>query len=174
MTTFELDRGDFQRLTKRLNKLDAELQGPRVADFLRKEAQPWVRTRAYERFRTQGDAAVGGPWQQLLQSTISWRRFYIKRDGLRIQEHKPINVRTGKLRAYVARSFDVAVTGPYKAELTQPSKRNTQAYNFTKLRKAQRGDFRTVARPVIALDERDKHGVEKIAHAWTERILRAR
>lgn len=174
--TWEFDKGDVARLRARMDKLRTELDGPHIRDFLRREVHPYIRGRVVERFRVQGDDAVAGPWEELKDATKRWRRFYIERGDFprTIGEDRPINVRSGRLRSWVSRSFDIQPSGAKGIELIQPSKRETVGGLFVKLKRAQLGDARTAARPVIKMNRTDQRDIEKLTFDWMERAMRAR
>ena len=141
----EVDDSDVQKM---LARFDAVLIPTNLAQFLRYVADPWFTGRAISRFRNEGDD-VSGAWAPLKPYTVQ------QRESAGFPGEHPINHRTGEMERYIAqgsRTFMVAAT---QATMRMPGRGNA-SFN-QKLKVAQQGAAypRTVARPVIGMNERD-------------------
>jgi len=116
----------------------AFLSGP-VAEYLQE--------RARRRFAAEGDDAVG-KWAPLKEATVNIR--LSQNYG---GEH-PINRRTGELERWVVDSGWNAYPTSYGAAMAYPGAAPTGEL-LEKVQVAQRGDERTVARPVLGLTDTD-------------------
>lgn len=99
-------------VTAMILKLQDRLSPNMLKLFLIERAHRDLRTRAEQRFVSEGDDATG-PWQQLAFATGMIRMY----QGF--QPFHPINVRTGKLRSFVLNSFTVRALAR-GATLTMP------------------------------------------------------
>lgn len=141
----EVDDSDVQRM---LARFDAVLVPTNLALFLRHVADPWFTGRAISRFRNEGDD-VSGAWAPLKPYTVE------QRESAGFPGEHPINHRTGEMERYIAQGSRTFMLGAQQATMRMPGRGNA-TFN-KKLAVAQRGAAfpRTVARPVIGMNERD-------------------
>jgi hypothetical protein len=132
-----------------LFRLDTALNPVAIAVFLQGSVDPWVRQRAEQRFKGEGDDVVGR-WAPLKESTQDIRA----QSGYGASH--PINRREGELEDYIVDSPNRLAVNPMGATLTMPGAPPTGELK-KKFDTAQKGkDFpRTVPRPVIGLNEQD-------------------
>lgn len=178
----EMDADDEARINRMLNGLAMGLAGHSLAtggdlrSLLGLDVLPYLQRRARQRFDYSGDDA-SGRWMALRASTIKYRKSAIKRDGLTIRPHAPINVRTGALRRFATTTFDLD-SKDTSATLTMPSKRGVTRALQSKLRHAQKGGVTArgvafPARPVAALGASDKTVIDRLVVNWVEDMLKA-
>ena len=149
--------GDRHGVQHMLNSIDSALSPVGLAAFLHGDVGPWVKQRAADRFRDEGDD-VTGKWAPLAASTVEFR------ENAGFEGAHPINKRTGELEAYITQGNVDVVAAPGVATMRYPSKSGTVSKALRqKLKTAQQGRDtpRTVARPVLGLNERD------LAHVLT-------
>ena len=120
--------------------LSAFLGGP-IGEYLAKQAE--------NRFASEGDATVG-KWAPLRPATVQ-----IRIDTNFGGDH-PINRRTGELEDWVVGSgWDAYPTG-FGASLKFPAKEPTGVLRKkVEIAQVGGGEYNTVARPVLGLDEND-------------------
>ena len=137
-------------LESKLWALDTALNPIAIAGFLGAEVDPYIRTRARQRFRDEGDD-VSGKWAPLHEATWQWRS-----NIPGISPEHPINRRTGELEEYVTQSrSDVNYHG-VGAVLKMPGDRPTgELKDKVTTAQAGRADPNTQPRPVIGMNERD-------------------
>ena len=135
-----------------LKNWTARLDGIRMAAFLGAEVGPYLQRRAAARFKTEGDSA-SGKWAPLLPATQNIRA---TSPGWQVGPAHPINKRTGELEAWVTQGQWAAMSHPEGASLRYPSNAPNGEL-AEKVQTAQKGKSkpRTVARPVLAVDETD-------------------
>ena len=135
-----------------LTRLDTALSPVGMAAFLTGAVEPWVRERAQDRFASEGDDVVGS-WAPLQPATVDVR----SRGEWAIGGEHPINKRTGELENYITKSNGKAWPHALGATLTYPGKPSGKKSIVEKMKTAQTGRShpRTVARPVLGLNERD-------------------
>lgn len=174
----EMDFNDSVRINRLINGLSAGMSGAGLTTLLSQEVQPYLHHRAWQRFMTQGDDA-SGRWAPLTETTQKFRRFYAKRDGLKIQPDFPINERTTQLRDYVTQSFDILKT-EQSARLAIPSTKTSGYGRFIsrKLRHAQLGGIglngdRFPARPVAVISGKDKQVIDAMTIGWANDLIRS-
>ena len=140
---------DERSVESKLWALDTALNPIAIAGFLGAQVDPYIRTRARQRFRDEGDD-VTGKWAPLQEATWNWRM----NDGYP-PEH-PINKRTGELEDYVTQSPHDLHYHTIGAVLTMPGIRPSGELK-DKVTTAQSGraDPNTRPRPVIGMNERD-------------------
>lgn len=129
--------------------LDTTLNPVAIAGFLGATVDPYIRERARARFASEGDDVTGG-WAPLGFATQSIRA------QMGFGASHPINKRTGALEEYIVDSPNAIEINPLGAVLRMPGVEATGELG-SKMRTAQKGkpDPRTVARPVIGLNEKD-------------------
>lgn len=142
--------GDKYGVQRMLKHLDSAFSVEGLAAFLKVSVEPWLRERAKGRFDSEGDDA-SGKWAPLQQTTIDFR----ERDGF--NGPGPINRRTGELEAYITGADMGIVSVPGLATLTYPKEPPKGKALSQKVSTAQKGRSQpnTVARPILALSERD-------------------
>lgn len=136
---------DVERMLTAVNTVISPLG---MMGFLKSVATPYVRTRAAQRFASEGDD-VSGKWAPLQPATQEIR----ERLDLPISADHPINRRTGDLEAYITQSdSDVQAFG-MGAQMTYPGKLPGSRALNEKMSTAQTGRAHpsTVKRPVLGL-----------------------
>ncbi len=141
--------GDTTGVQAMLAHLETKLAPPNMGAFLMTRVDPFLQTRAGQRFQDEGDDVVGA-WAPLKPAT----------EGIRAAQgygpSHPINRRQGELEDYIVNSGGGVTIHPAGATLTFPG---TPASGelADKVRTAQVGrDIpRTVPRPVLGVNERD-------------------
>jgi hypothetical protein len=141
--------GDRQGVDAMLTHLDSALSPVGLSLFLYGMVSPWLRERAQDRFDSEGDDA-SGTWAPLKESTIEFREHGGFGEG-------PINRRTGELEAYITGGNGRVIATPLGASLAYPGTDTVSSHLVTKVKTAQQGRSfpRTVARPVLAVNESD-------------------
>jgi len=131
----------------RLNALDTAVSPMALMRFLGFQVDPYIRSRAGARFNSEGDD-VSGEWAPLSSATVRIR------ESLGFPGEHPINRRTGELEDFITqhRSLVVAIGGG--ASLVAPGSQPTGELR-DKLERAQQGDDRAPARPVLGMNEQD-------------------
>lgn len=135
-----------------LETVDSALSVRGLATFMGLGVGPWVKERAQDRFASEGDDA-SGKWAPLKDTTVE-----IRENGpWGVEGAHPINKRTGELEAYITQSSFGITSIPGAAALTYPDKPPKSPAIKQKLSTAQKGrkSPSTIARPVLALGERD-------------------
>ena len=126
--------------------------------FLQGPATDHLHERASNRFRAEGDAAVGGRWQVLAPAT---KRIRAKAG---YGASHPINRRTSELWDFVTMQSGRTSSFVGGAILTMPG--NGTQEEEAKLKVAQQGKhdgaWNVPARPVMALDGRDSSTLTKL------------
>lgn len=119
-----------------------------IAVWLKTVMGPWIRKRASDRFRGEGDDVVG-KWLPLQDSTKLIRTQMGYGEG-------PINVRTGELHDYITKSMDDIQISPLGATMTYPGTLPSGELQM-KVITAQAGKPHppTFKRPVLGMNERD-------------------
>lgn len=141
--------GNERGVQRMLQVIDSALSPVGLASFLYGVGE-WVQERAQDRFAAEGDDVTGG-WAPLRPATTEIRE--LAGWGA---EH-PINRRTGELEAYITQS-DIGVTvAPGMGVMRYPNTEPKSPGLRTKVKTAQQGRARpkTVARPVLGLNEKD-------------------
>lgn len=143
--------GDSSGVQAMLLKMDMALSPPEIGIFLSSEVDPWLRLRAADRFRSEGDD-VSGKWAPLTPYT----------ERVRVSQGypaaHPINRRSGQLENYILHTQSVVAARAGGAFMRYPG---TSAAGDTKdkVRVAQQGfqgaGFSTPPRPVLGMNERD-------------------
>jgi hypothetical protein len=141
--------GNQRGVQEMLNTIDSALSVIGMAAFLHGQVAPWVKARAKDRFASEGDD-VSGPWAPLAETTIEIREGSGFGAG-------PINIRTHELERYITQSNADVVSAPGAATLRYPGTVPPSKGLREKMRTAQKGRSqpKTVARPVLGLNERD-------------------
>lgn len=148
--------------------LDTALNPFAIAGFLGAEVDPYIRTRARQRFRDEGDD-VSGKWAPLAEATWTWRT------GQGYQAQHPINKRSGELEGWVTESAHRMNVHTLGATLTMPGNRGGGELT-TKVKTAQIGkpDPNTPPRPVIGMNEKDLSAVLSLLFLYIEKSSRRR
>jgi hypothetical protein len=144
--------GDAAGVNAMLERIDTALSATSISIFLAGTIAPWLRTRAKDRFRTEGDD-VTGKWAPLMPATQE-----IRSSGeWPVGAAHPINRRTGELEQWITGSQGTVVAHTLGATLTYPGNKTTKRSILQKMETAQRGRAKpkTVARPVLGVNERD-------------------
>lgn len=119
-----------------------------MMSFLENVMVKRIREQAVARFASEGDQAVGGPWEQLRPATVTYRQ-YAGFPGFH-----PINRRTGEMERYITGSEGRAVGAAGWAELTYPGSPPGNQVLGRKVYTAQAGwkgeSGQTNPRPVLA------------------------
>jgi len=142
-------KGDARQVHRMLEHLGTSLAPPAVGTWLGMTVDPWIRQRARERFRREGDD-VTGPWAPLKMATQQIR----SQQGY--GSAHPINRRTGRLEAYITGGPNRITIHSLGATLYLPGNPPFGELK-TKVETAQFGKVKpsTVARPVMGMNERD-------------------
>lgn len=142
--------GNNRGVQEMLNTIDSALSPIGLAAFLHGAVGPWVKERAADRFKNEGDD-VSGRWAPLQQSTVEIR------ENMGFEGEHPINKRTGELEAYITEGEIGVTTSPGLGVLKYPQNPPATASLKDKLKTAQTGRStpRTVARPVLGMNEND-------------------
>lgn len=145
MLTFVVTMQDG--VTPALAILDEKISPAGLEAFLMAQADPWIRMRAKERFDGEGDDATG-KWAPLKSATINIRQ------GLGYGGAHPINVRTGTMEEFLTTHRSVVWEESDGATLQYPGTIPGGELG-AKLKRAQQGDTRAKARPVIGMSPTD-------------------
>lgn len=170
VTKIEVDPVDLADLKLRLAALRWKVLSPgSFRDFLFLDAQPYMAKRVRERFEAESDPMAGIFWKPLAPVTQK-----IRRAAGYGAEH-PINVRTGRLKAYVTDTFDMSTGADRSASLLMPSARG-DALTKRKFKHAQQGGVTKSgrpfpARPVIGLAGRDRVIITGRLQMHLERLM---
>jgi hypothetical protein len=140
--------------------------GPGLERYMRDDLARYLAGRAADRFATEGDEAVGGPWAPLRPATET------RRAARGFPPAHPINERTGDLRNYIIGSNGTVAGGPDDWDLTWPDGPPSQELS-DKLETAQVGrNFpRTQPRPVVGLGVTDYNDILDDLSAFITRDL---
>lgn len=128
-----------------LNNLDLLLSPSAMATFLKNFVVEYLQGQAAERFASEGDEAVGGPWKPLKESTLRIRAEQGFPAG-------PINERTGELKGWV--QFNQGTVGlDIGAKLEWPTGLPESGNLMFKYRTSQTGtaNGHVPARPVVGI-----------------------
>ncbi len=119
-----------------------------LTTFLRRYADPWFSGKAGAAFQDEKDPS-GASWAPLKPYTVDLR------ESMGFPGEHPINHRTGQMERYIMSGARTFMVGAQQATMRFPGK-GSSLFN-KKLKVAQQGAAypRTVARPVIGMDERD-------------------
>lgn len=150
---------DADHLLEMLDILDTALNPAAIATMLGAEVGPYLRQRAKNRFRNEGDDVVG-QWSPLRPATQTIRA------SQGFGPDHPINRRTGALERYITQSPDAISLASWGATLRYPAQ-YPRGELRDKVTTAQKGRVKpnTVPRPVIGLNSRDLEFV-LVAIAW--------
>lgn len=149
--------GDDTAVQAALLRLEIALAPPGMAHFLGTMVEPYLQTRARNRFASEGDDVSGG-WAPLAPFTENIRR----RQGYGAAH--PINRRTGQLENYITNTPATIITGGDTSVLKYPGKSPTGKLR-DKVRTAQVGDPGTKGspmtppRPVLGMNATDLEAV---------------
>lgn len=139
-----------QNLDRTIDKLAGALSPTGLALWMESVLTPYLQQRARDRFRSEGDDAVG-KWAPLSPATVS-----IRENAGYSGEH-PINHRSGQLERYITSGAVMRVTlFPGGALMTYPGNEPTGELG-RKLQTAQEGKGQpyTPARPVLGISSKD-------------------
>ena len=142
--------GNERGVQQMLQTIDSALSPVGLAQFLHGVVGPWVKQRAADRFKTEGDDAVG-KWAPLQETTVKIR------EAAGFGGPHPINKRTGELEAYITGGQVGVQVAPGLGVMTFPQDPPKTIALKTKVETAQRGRSNpsTGPRPVLGLGERD-------------------
>jgi hypothetical protein len=148
--------GDERGVLKMLAHLDTCFSPVGMAAFLGGDVTPWLRERAAHRFVQGGDDA-SGPWAPLRPATVEIRAGGIQRgEWPGISPTHPINKRTGLMEDFITKGAGEIVSSPGSTTLYFPKRQVGVKMGLDKkVKRAQAGDSRTKARPVLAVGEVD-------------------
>lgn len=161
---------EVKEVEELLDRLDTCFSPAGMAQFMRRDVAPYLRSRAAKRFSGGGDDASGA-WVPLAHSTTLRRaRGIASGEYSGIGPDSPINVMRGEMRDYIIYAPGDITTGE-DVTLHFP-KRGAHSRNMgPKIGTAQRGaGSRTPARPVLAVSQID---VNSIAMEMTHFIVRS-
>lgn len=144
--------GDDAGVERMLDALDTALNPVAVAGFLAGVVDPYLRGRASDRFRSEGDD-VSGAWAPLAEATQHIR------EQMGYGAAHPINKREGDLEAYITQTEAAVHPNPLGATLRLPG-RGGGPDIYDKFKGAQQGGVGPSgkpypARPVLGMNERD-------------------
>jgi len=143
--------GDAKQVAHMLNRLYVSIEPAMLAFFLGSTVETYLTKRAQNRFRSEGDSAVGGPWEQLHEATWAYR----SSQGYGSQH--PINIRTGEMENYIVGTPGRAYPHSLGATLVYPGT-PPKGELKKKVETAQVGQSHrpiTDPRPVLGMDETD-------------------
>lgn len=129
-------------------KLEIATSGIAIGGVLQAVLLPYLQQRAASRFSSEGDD-VTGPWEPLKPATEQFR------DAQGFGRAHPINHRTGELENYIVGTAGAVIPTANSATLTYPGNPPSGRGLKDKVKRAQQGDQRTVARPVLGVNEAD-------------------
>ena len=169
---------DDHEVQRAIAALDATLQGQHLMLFHQLATEPILRRRARERFATEGDSAVGGPWEALKDSTNDIR------EHAGFPRNHPINRRMGDLERYITNARNEFTVGGDWAAFFMPGRWGTKKQKAA-FRTAQGGSpaghympkgwglkgtkpspSATPARPVVGLDSVDLAHTMSALQIW--------
>lgn len=130
-----------------LGRIATALSPLGMIPFMETVIAPQLSRRAKARFAGEGDGAVGGKWSPLKPATIDIRFKLGFPAG-------PINHRTGELEDWVVNGGQDAYPVGRDTTMQFPGK-PISGDLYRKVSRAQRGDGKTIARPVLGVDEAD-------------------
>lgn len=132
---------------EQLRRLDTAISPTGLAEFLGVKVDTYIRERAKSRFQGEGDDVVGR-WSPLKDATVAIR------EAQGFPGAHPINKRTGDLEDYITGHRSLVVPMGDGAYMRSPGDAATGEL-LDKMERAQIGDSRTVARPVVGMNEQD-------------------
>jgi hypothetical protein len=141
--------GDSRQVEQMLDRMNSAISPIGLMSFLGVKVDPYLRSRMEARFADEGDD-VTGAWAPLKQVTQDIRAH----QGF--PPAHPINRRTGELEQYITASANfLGPIGDQGAILRLPGDPPASKSLKKKVTTAQKGDNRTVARPVLGMNEKD-------------------
>jgi hypothetical protein len=142
--------GNDRGVQAMLEAVDSALSPVGLAAFLYGEVGPYIKERAANRFSGEGDDVVGR-WAPLQPATVDIR------ESQGYGGDHPINKRTGQLEEYITKGNVWVTTSAGVGMLQYPKGVPTDKALQQKMSTAQRGRTspKTVARPVLGLNEKD-------------------
>lgn len=142
--------GNQRGVEQMLEHIDTALSPIGLFTFLHGAVGPFVKQRASDRFRSEGDD-VTGTWAPLAQATVEIRQ------NMGLEGSHPINKRTGELEAYITQGSIDVTTGVGVGTLKYPGNAPATSGLREKLKTAQGGKASpsTPPRPVLGLGEAD-------------------
>jgi hypothetical protein len=146
--------GNTEQVERMLVFLESRLTISSLMRFLEVRIKPYLKERVDRRFRNEGDD-VTGSWAPLSQATRNIRQWGNPQLWDVGPDH-PINQRTHEMYEYLTQgTWQVVSSGATGALLSSPREKQNKREMRNKLRRAQQGDSRTPARPVLGLNEAD-------------------
>lgn len=151
---------DEDTATRAITAIEYSLDGVGLAQFMRRDVEPYFRARARSRFANEGDDVVG-KWAPLHPATEEYR------DEQGFGSAHPINIRTEELFKKVTQGLNEIRVGGDGATFVMPGSSGQSRYFKQKLRTAQIGkpnNPKTVPRPVLGMGANDLiHVLERLA-----------
>lgn len=147
--------GDADEVFTMLDRLDSVFSSTGMSRFMKTDVVPYLQERARMRFSSEGDLA-SGKWLQLAETTVS-----IRDEGVASGEFihggaHPINRRTDLMYDYITEGVgDITLEGNGNVSLHYPKRSAPGGEMTQKVRRAQAGDGKAPARPVLAVSEAD-------------------
>lgn len=138
----------YDRLQKALTRMIAATSPVGQATFMSSVVHPFLAGRAEARFKKQGDAAAGGRWAPLADSTNEFRASL----GFPTAPPGQINVRTGQMRDYLVSTLPYVTADPFGTVLSFPGPvPGALMDRFAQAAGSRKGP----PRPVAAVDAKD-------------------
>jgi len=155
----------FGGTPRAIRLLNLAVQPDHLAGWLSGTVVGILQARAHTRFDTEGDDAVGGPWEPLSPVTVKIR------ESIGFPGAHPINHRTGQLRNFVTGDQGVLTSSAGSVLLSWP--REPGGRMLKKLTTAQSGNDRAPARPVLGVDFADAELIAQSLRAHLFAVMRA-
>lgn len=146
--------GNTSQVERMLVFLESRMTTASLMRFLEVRIKPYLKERVDKRFKNEGDD-VSGKWAPLAVPTRNIREWGNPQLWDVGPDH-PINQRTHEMYNYLVNgTWQTMPIGATGVVLTSPKDQQNKREMRDKLRRAQRGDTRTPARPVLGLNEAD-------------------
>lgn len=154
-------RGDASGVEFMLERVNTALSAVALVEFMTEQVAPFLGVRAKERFKNEGDDAVG-KWAPLGYMSQRIRSFGRQAGFWTVGDSHPINRRDGELEEYITSGIGYTIpTGAGDVTMAYPDPTDP-GFNMStelkdKISTAQRGRTSpsTVPRPVLGVSERD-------------------
>lgn len=156
MTSTTFVKVDTRNAEELLLRVNTALNPTALSEFLIGDVGPWLQERGRQRFAQEGDD-VSGKWAPLQDSTQRIREAGQQAGFWTVGPEHPINKRTGELEDYITHGVGTTIPWSSGSSLVFPDPSPMPKDLRAKLKTAQRGspNPRTVARPVLGLNEQD-------------------
>lgn len=142
---------DAHEALRAMERVIAAISVSSLGAFMENEADLVIKERIKSRFSDQGDDA-SGKWAELREATHTFRR------DQGFPAERPINIRTGQLRAWLLENMQPSVTVMSYGGVMGiwPGSEASNPWTARKFETAQKGiDGHTVSRPVLRINEAD-------------------